>query len=153
MCGYKEKGQLEIMTKDILGEKYIRSLVLIVSTIFIPILVFNEAFGDMTIRSMMWLGSGTATLSTILIYMNLKLNPNRDAAEYLWGDIFIYCFGLGGLSLVLAISIYLPAFISFTVFWGILIGALLAGAIWEYGKFGLALFVVSLMIMTIGLFH
>ncbi len=153
MCEYKEKGQLEIMTEDILGKKYIRSLVLIVSAIFIPILVFNEAFGNMTIRSMMWLGSGTATLSTILIYMNLKLNPNRDAAEYLWGDIFIYCFGLGGLSLVLAISIYLPAFISFTVFWSILIGALLAGAIWEYGKFGLTLFIVSLMIMTIGLLH
>jgi len=153
MCEYKEKGQLEIMTEDILGEKYIRSLVLIVFAIFIPILVFNEAFGNMTIRSIMWLESGTVTLSTILIYANLKLNPSRDAAEYLWGDIFIYCFGLGGLSLVLAISIYLPAFISFTVFWGILIGALLAGSIWEYGKFGLTLFVVYLMIMTIGLLH
>lgn len=131
MSEYKEKNELSVVIEDILGVKYIRSLVLIVVAIFIPILVSNEIFGNMTFRSLGWLGSGTVVLSTILIYASLKLNPNREAAEYLWGDIFIYCYGLGGLSLVLALSIYLPALISFTVIWSILIGAMLAGGIWS----------------------
>jgi hypothetical protein len=134
MYEYKEKGQLTTMVGDILGEKYIRSLVLIIAAIFIPILVSNEIFGNMTLRSLELLGSGTIVLSTILIYTSLKLNPNTEAAEHLWGDIFICCYGLGGLSLVLTVSIYLPALISFTVLWSILIGALLAGGIWSNSR-------------------
>ena len=134
MYEYKEKGQLATMIGDVLGEKYIRSLVLIVAAIFIPILVYNEIFGSMTFRSLGLLGSGIVVLSTILIYASLRLNPKTEAAEHLWGDIFICCYGLGGLSLVLAISIYLPALISFTVLWSILIGALLAGGIWSNSR-------------------
>jgi len=45
------------------------------------------------------------------------------------GDILISCYGLGGLSLVLALSVYPPALISFTVLWSILISALLTEGI------------------------
>jgi hypothetical protein len=134
MYEYKEKGQLATVIGDILGEKYIRSLVLIAAAIFIPILVSNEIFGNMTLRLLELLGSGTIVLSTILIYTSLKLSPNTEAAEYLWENIFVYCFFLGGLSLVLTVSIYLSAMISVTMFWSILIGALMAGGVWGIGR-------------------
>jgi len=134
MSGYKEKNELSVVIEDILGVKYIRSLVLTVFAIFIPILVSNAIFGNMTLRSLEWLGSGTVMLSAILIYASLKLNQSAEVAEDLCGDIFIHCYGLGGLSLVLAVSIFIPALISFTVFWSILIGAMLAGGIWGYGN-------------------
>ncbi len=153
MSEHAEKGQLEVMIGDILGPRYIRSLVLIIVSFFLPIIFFKEVFGNVSVRSLMWLGSGTIVLSTILIYANFRMNPSEEAAECLWGDIFVYCYGLGGLSLILAVSVYFSALISFTVFYCILIGAMIAGSIKVHGKFGLALFAVLLLIMAAGLYH
>lgn len=129
MSEYAGKGELEAVVGDILGEKYMRSLVLIVLAVSLPIIISDAVFGNMSIRSLTWLGAGTIILSAILIYANLRLSPSKEAAEDLWGLVFVSCFGLGGLSLVLALSIYLPALISFTALWSILAGALLAGGV------------------------
>jgi len=62
MSEYVEKGELSSIIGDVLGGKYIRSLTLIIVAVFLPILVSNPIFGIMSIRSLIWLGSGTIML-------------------------------------------------------------------------------------------
>jgi hypothetical protein len=109
-------------------KKNVVSLGIMIVAILSPAMLFSRIYGDMPFKALSYLLIATAVGSTILLYLNFKLNSEKKA-EKIWESVFFYSFTAGAISLVLTVSGYLPALASFTFFWSIWLGSWLSGGI------------------------